>query len=117
MAAGRGIYHDRRRLTVLFTHGIRHKSAILHSRIFFDECMICRKCGAETPAPLENCIVCSTLLPAPPSLQTASGESLSEFRTMQPAAVAAPGKSDGPLQAGQSLGRYRIDKMLGSGGM
>src|SRR5881628_3413248 len=78
--------------------------------------MICEKCGAETPAPLENCVFCSSPLGPAPPVPASPGESLSEFPTIQPASISA-GKSDGPFLPGDVLGRYRIEKMLGSGGM
>src|SRR5206468_4643727 len=61
-------------------------------------------------------IFCSTPLPVPPPIQASLGESRSEFPTIQPVPFAAS-KSEGPLHPGDVLGRYRIERMLGSGGM
>src|ERR1041385_1586709 len=79
--------------------------------------MICEKCGAETPAPLEKCISCSSPLPLPVLVGSSTTDNPSEMATGFTAPPPTPGKSDGPLHPGDKLGRYRIDRILGSGGM
>src|SRR5438105_8398114 len=102
--------------------------------------MICPACGTETPAPLNRCFRCSTPLPEPADeSETIAGLTIEAVTSARfdSAAVTAP-PSDDPeqttpistrrasmpafpsessMQVGEMFGRYRIIKLLGSGGM
>lgn len=91
--------------------------------------MICPQCRSETPETLERCVVCTGLLPPDPDLTVASGSAESGSRDIGATiSAAAAGARPPDSQSGSSglgmftagslfAGRYRINRMLGAGGM
>jgi eukaryotic-like serine/threonine-protein kinase len=104
--------------------------------------MICPACGTDTPAPLDRCFRCSTPLPSrvtddgvtvvlpAPETTGATAETAAPTNAHAPntgsvqttagsvdrgSLPIAPGETS--LRIGETFGRYRIIRLLGSGGM
>ena len=85
--------------------------------------MLCPDCGTDTPAPFDHCHQCAAPLP----IARASKDDQSGWIGRPAAAPTHPASRDtdtmlaapaGPaLEIGETFGRYRIIKLLGSGGM